>query len=230
MDKTHFLIFSRKRINVNVSLYLDDLKLKQKKVTKFLGIFIDNKFNWTEQIKHVIKKVNRNIGIIWKIRNSLNKSAKKLLYYALIHSHLHYGNCVWGTGPKTELQPLIIAQKKIIRIISSAQYREHTNGLFKSLNILKLPEINNLATVKFVQSQVYSQDPIVNFRRGNQVHDYNTRSANHLRPNRHSVIVTKRFISNRGCNLWNSLPSNLKEITNTNSFKIKTKKYFMSLY
>ena len=99
-------------MDMDIALYINDIRIKQKKVTKFLGIYIDSKFNWADQIKYVLKKINRNIGILWKIRNSLNASAKKLLYFALIHSHLHYGNCVWGMASMTALNPIITAQKK----------------------------------------------------------------------------------------------------------------------
>ena len=65
---------------MDIALYINDVRIKQKKVTKFLGIYIDSKFNWAEQIKYVLKKINRNIGILWKIRNSLNARAKKNYY------------------------------------------------------------------------------------------------------------------------------------------------------
>ena len=230
MDKTHFLIFSRRRINPNVSLFLGGTKLKQKRVTKFLGVFIDDKFTWSEQVNYVLKKVNRNIGIIWRTRNSLNQGAKKLLYYSLVHSHLHYGNSVWGVANSSVLKPIITAQKKIIRILAAAPYLAHTHNLFKSLNILKFEDINKLSTVKFVHQQLNSTTPIVQYIRGNDIHNYHTRAANHLRPNRHALAVTKKFISNRGCDIWNNLPHELKIIANRNSFKIKAKRYFLSLY
>ena len=76
MDKTHFVIFSRKRIHDDVTLFLNGVRLKEKKITKFLGIFIDNKLNWSEHIINVVMKINMNIGIIWKIRNSIDKKTK----------------------------------------------------------------------------------------------------------------------------------------------------------
>ena len=178
----------------------------------------------------MLKKVNRNIGILWKIRNSLNESAKLLLYYALIHSHLHYGNCVWGIGSRSEMRPLISAQKKVIRIISNSHYHAHTSPLFKNVSILKIGDINNLATAKFVHSQLNSLSPIVQYVPGRNVHNYSTRSAILLRPARHNVAVTKKFIFKRGCHIWNNLPEDFKNIQNVVSFKIKAKKFYLNRY
>lgn len=46
---------------------------------------------------------------------------------------------VWHA--KTNLHPLIILQKKAMRHISRVAPREHTNQLFKNLNLLKVTDI-----------------------------------------------------------------------------------------
>ena len=118
----------------------------------------------------------------------------------------------------------------MVRLVASAPYLAHTHPLFKSFNILKLDDINKLATVKFVHTQLNSTDPIIQYIRGDNIHNYHTRAADHLRPNPHSISVTQNFIANRGCVIWNSLPGELKTIENNVRFKLKAKKYLLSLY
>ena len=174
--------------------------------------------------------MNRNIGIIWRIRNSIDKNTKILLYYALIHSYLNYGSCIWGAASNTQLKPLIISQKKVVRILASVHRREHTNGIFKNLKLLKLTDLIKLSIVKFVQKQINCQNPIIPYRPANNLHGYNTRFAHYLRPRRPMNYVARNFIAQRGCNVWNSLPENLKNVVNQNTFKIKAKKYFINAY
>ena len=203
--------------------------LKEEKSTKFLGVIIDNKLKWTEHIQNILIKINRNIGLMWKLRNSLNKKSKILLYYTLIYCHLHYGNIVWGGAAKSHLDPIVKSQKKIIRIMSSASYRDHSHPLFKALGVLKLNEVNQLTTSKFIHSQLNSLDPIINFTTANAIHNYNTRRSHFLRPSRYGTF-TNKFVSFRGCHIWNNLPEHIKNMTNINTFKINLKKHLLSLY
>ena len=48
---------------------------------------------------------------------------------------LIYGILVWGYTYQATLHPLVILQKRMIRIITFTNYYEHTSPLFKSLNI-----------------------------------------------------------------------------------------------
>ena len=50
------------------------------KSTKFLGIIIDNKLKWTEDITYVKNKISKSSGILFKARNYLDKKTLKQLY------------------------------------------------------------------------------------------------------------------------------------------------------
>ena len=69
---------------------------------KYLGVFIDDKQNFQEHIKHLEEKVSRSVGIISKLKNYLPKHALFKLYYTLVHSHLLNGLIVW----ETHIQPI----------------------------------------------------------------------------------------------------------------------------
>ena len=152
-----------------------------------------------------------------------------MLYQSLVYLFILYCNVAWGASCKIVLKPLIIAQKKIIRIIAGAHYLSHTNNLFKRLGVLKLSEVNVLESVKFVNQQLNVVDPVIPFNFTHQFHDHYTRGSRDLRPEKPFSNLSKQFIKYRGCLLYNNLPQNVKEST-TNSFKIKTKRYLLSLY
>ena len=81
-----------------------------------------------------------------------------------------------------------------------------------------------------MHKQLNCQKPIINYRQANNIHNYNTRYAHFLRPNRQLNNVTKNFIAQRGCMLWNALPEALKLVVNPGTFKIKAKKHLISQY
>ena len=67
------------------------------------------------------------------------------LYISLIQSHLSYGILLWGKNS----QKAFITQKRAIRLISFSNYRDHTDPLFKTLNILKVSDIYKLGLLTF---------------------------------------------------------------------------------
>ena len=145
LTKTHFLIFSKRNvIQFEGNVMLNNNIVERKHETKFLGIIVDEKLKWDNHIQYISTKISKNIGVIDKMRNALNHETKNLLYYSLVYPYLHYCSTVWGSANKTNLNPLTILQKRIIRIIRGTNYRHHTNELFKNSKILKLTDIIKL--------------------------------------------------------------------------------------
>ena len=105
------------------------------------------------------------------------------LYNSFVFPYLIYCSEVWGNASDIHLHPLIIQQKKIIRIISFSQYNSPTKLLFQQYNILPL---KNLV---FQGLQLYKYEfgimpiPLRSlFTKNSSVHNYKTRNTNKLRP------------------------------------------------
>jgi hypothetical protein len=64
--------------------------------TKFVGIHIDEKLSWHEQVSQMVNKLKQNMYIFSTSKNFLPKYAKKLLYNAHVSSHLSYAALVWA--------------------------------------------------------------------------------------------------------------------------------------
>ena len=161
------------------------------------------------------------------------------LYYALFHSHLNYGICVWGNAPAQELNHIFLAQKKVLRIITNSDYLANTDPLFKKTGILKLEDIFNLQMSSLMwdfENGTLPQCFANYFTKVNQRHNHFTRLANSGK-----YLTSERFNTHahgetmfkfKGSRLWNSileLPfyhSNIKKPT----FRKKYKTHLISLY
>ena len=91
---------------------------------------------------------------------------------------------IWGTACPTNLKPLVLLQKKCIRIICGADYLDHTDPLFEITKVLKLEQIHILSCAKFIYN-CYKLDIYTYFRArlvlNSQIHHYNTRISSNLR-------------------------------------------------
>ena len=84
-----------------------------------------------------------------KLRHFVNKDILLSVYYGTFHSHLAYLCLVWGQA-KFSLNRITLLQKRAIRILHSAAYRDHTSPLFHRYKVLKFVDLVSLENCKFV--------------------------------------------------------------------------------
>ena len=103
------------------------------KSIKYLGVYIDCHLKWKEHILEVSKKLARGIGISLKLRHFVNLASLVQVYCSIIYSFLTYGIIVWGNTYSSNLQPLIILQKRLYEsshfLISELTPRQFSNNL-----------------------------------------------------------------------------------------------------
>ena len=126
---------------------------------KYLVILIDEHLNWKEHICIVTKTISKSVCIICKLILCLNTSLLRTLYYTLVYSHLNYGIHVWGSACNTDLEKILLLQKKAFRAMTGNRwYQKHSEPgplassgpLFKTLGILKINDIFKLNISKFI--------------------------------------------------------------------------------
>ena len=209
IKKTHYMLFTNKRSTKPcISVDIDGHSIDAVEYTRFLGIYIDNKLNWKKHIAYISGKVSRGIGIILKARKILNSDAMKTLYYSFIYPFFTYCNHVWGNAYDSNLYPLVMLQKRIIRIITLSKYLDHTGPLFKELGLLKIGEINKYLLGKFMYKWSNSRVPLLfqdMFQYVRNVHGYGTRQSDHLYTPIVKTNLGKCSLRYKGPVIWNSI-------------------------
>ena len=259
--KTNFVIFrANKKLDHNVTLLMNKKAIEQKDHVKYLGVLVDEKLKWNFHIPHVAKKIGRGIGILVRLRQYLNHDMLRNIYSCLIYSHLCYGIQVWGSAGNTDLNRLVVLQKKAIRILSGKQYFQvygepgslpSTEPLFKNLGLLKLNDIFNLSIASFVYETLVFDSPqnFWNwFQYTKDVHDHSTRSSSIVERDQYfdtglsnstlTLYVNKtklvkyggRMIKIAGAHIWNKLTPTIQESVSLNIFKEKTKAFYIGQY
>ena len=224
IKKTNYIFFKNKRKNLNLipDIRIDNVKIEQVNKTKFLGVVINDSLTWNDHIFTVKQKVQRNIGVIYRIRKNLPYDALHSLYYALINPYFEYCNIVWAIHRNSKLQNLFICQKKAVRVVTLSGPRTHTEKLFNKLKILTIFDINNLQIACFMYRCVNKLIPInfhFMFPSNSIYHSYNTRQKNKIHINKYKLNIRKYTVNIFGPKLFNSLPNYLVETKNVFTFK-----------
>ena len=252
IDKTNFVIFHpfNKPLKLNVTIKINNIAICEKKSIKYLGVLIDSTLSWKEHISYISNKLARTIGIMYKIRPFVTIKIMKGIYYALMYSLLVYAIEVWGSACDSHLSKLFILQKRVVRLMT---YNDQfpiipgplypSTSLFLKLQIIKVSDIFILQISKFIHKWVNS-NIIDNFNQWflytKDVHAHLTRSNF---DNSQMGITNKLFIpygrtSNYGLKqlkisgpkLWNSLPTDVRNIKSLIQFKNSVKNYLLCNY
>ena len=133
-----------------MNLKINDNEIKEKKSVKYLGIIMDYNLSWKDRVFELSKKLSRGIGILFKLRDFVSTDILIQVYYSLINPFLIYAVLVWGHTYKSNLHPLVILQKKAMRIMTFSGFREHSFPLFKRLKLLKFLDIIYVNTASFM--------------------------------------------------------------------------------
>lgn len=105
---------------------------------KYLGLIVDENINWKMHINKLKKETLYLIRKFYLLRYLCPLSVLKTIYYALVNSKLQYGVTLWGGTYYSTLKPLVVSQKKFIRLMLFKPSREPSFPLFHQLQILPL--------------------------------------------------------------------------------------------
>jgi hypothetical protein len=214
IEKTKYTLFyppskKQKLPHIMPDLLIDNITLKREKVTKFLGIYIDENLSWRYHINNTSTKIAKCIGILYKARNILSKHQLTQLYYSFIHCHINYANSIWGSTHKTKLKSLYLRQKHAVRVINFKNRLSHTKQLFKEMNILNVYQLNvfNILCFMFKCRENLSPTVFKNVYNLKQKNKYNLRTNNTLVAPFCQQKKDQFFVSYRGPYLWNKIVS-----------------------
>ena len=135
----------RKNID-NVCISMNNSIITRVRATKFLGVIIDEKLTWKDHISLVSSKLAKTAGILYRVRHLLNRSALFILYCSLFLPYLTYCAEIWGNTYKSNTQCIFLLQKKIVRIVYGANFKDHTDVIFQDLKCLKCCDLVKLQT------------------------------------------------------------------------------------
>ena len=234
VKKTQYMLFKgRKHIGIEHGICVNRVKITKTDQAKFLGVIITEDLSWKSHINYISKKISKSIGIIYKLSKYLNTKTLISLYYSLIYPYMLYCNEVWGQGYATHRRKLLTLQKWAIRTICGKARNEHSDPLFKSLNIMKIHDVNTYLIAVFMYKFRHRKLPeFFNdmFDYNSSIHDHDTRLSSELHVPLVRTNLTKMSIRYSGVIIWNKMARLTSYQCTIETFKKKLKTIFISKY
>ena len=154
VKKANYVIFKpRQRREVfDLNIEINGHKMIHTKEVTFLGVILDENLSWKSYISHITGKISKSVGIIGRSSPCLTKLFLKTLYYSLVYPYFQYCIIVWGSTYPTNLNRLILLQKRIVGIVNKKPFDAHTDPLLRDLKFFKFVDIYFLHLGKLMYS------------------------------------------------------------------------------
>ena len=232
ISKTYYVVFGLRYVPNNASVSIGQHVLDKQRNGKFLGVILDDKLTFKDHISHVTSKISKVSGILFKLKHSFPLEIIRKLYLTLLYPYLNYCILAWGSASQTLLNPILMIQKRIVRVLTDSDFLAHTNPLFKSQRILKFCDLYKFHCQLFMYKTMLSnryplfREKILSIQ---TAHPYSTRSEllkiPYCRVNTSKQMLLYQCITN-----WNTLPVSVKEKSTVESFKKACKIFHLDSY
>ena len=113
------MLFSNHRSSAhsNIKVSIGGVQITRVTEARFLGVIIDEKLTWGKHVNAVKAKMNRYVGIMYKLKRHLPITARLQIYQSFIQSHINFCSLVWGFTSKSHIDSLFTKQKQGVRIV-----------------------------------------------------------------------------------------------------------------
>ena len=163
--------------------------------------------------------------MLYKARDYVSKKCLANLYHTYIYPYFIYCIEIWGGAVSCHLHPLVLLQKKIVRIITFSYYLAHSEPLFIDLSILPFDKMyfNRISIFMYKQSNGLLPN-VMNelYISKNEIHKHNTRHSVKL-----YISKGSDKFSTISARVWNLLSSLINVNVSLNKFKVNSKYYFL---
>lgn len=127
--------------------------------TKYLGVIIDQRLSWFQQIDAVSNRIRKLTWIFKSLRHVLPAYLLRRVYIVLAQSIITYCIPIWGGAVKTHFIDVERAQRSLLKVIHFKKYSFPTDRLYSISDVLSVRKLYILlATLKFHKQLPYSEN------------------------------------------------------------------------
>ena len=226
-NKTVFLLFDSTDISheINVECNLRSITIKECKETKYLGLILDNKLNFKSHVDHIIKKITKRIGAMYRSKSLLPIKYRKMFANALMLPQFDYLDTIYCRASKTKLAELDVIYKKVAKIALDVPQTESSLNVYKEMKWLPLHLRRQLHLSNYMFRIIHDDCPTNFMNKFSYISggSRNSESCN-LYINRSYSHKNFQYL---GAKCWNNLSADMRNLTDVDSFNKSYKKLLL---
>ena len=215
--------FTRRTLPANAPVIsFNNADIISSEYQKHLGLILDTKLSFAHHLEEKIKKANKGIGLINRLRRYVPRNSLLTLYKSFIRPHLDYGDIIYDyPGNATFVQKLETVQYNACLAITGCFRGTSQEKLYSELGLESLSDRRFGRRMLFFYKIVNSLAPVYlrNYLPAAFVAPVILRARNAIYP---LDIRTERFRNTffpYCISQWNTLDSRIRDLPSISSFK-----------
>ncbi|KAI8499245.1 hypothetical protein Bbelb_230090 [Branchiostoma belcheri] len=182
-----------------LELELRGQRLEQCPSVKLLGLHLDQNLTYDNHIAHIVKKCNRSLAQVGRVKDLLPHRQRIAVVNALIIPHIDYCCSVWGNTTQNNIRRLQVVQNRAARLALGCDRDAHVDTMLKTLGWLTVRDrIQQRSLVTFKRIMLTKQPKAlydkITFQ--SEIHKYSTRHTVDLEGDR--ILDTEQDYFKRG--------------------------------
>lgn len=220
------LIPENTRINIGTESITPSSNVKN------LGVYMDSHLLFNVHIDELCTKVTGILMFINRMKDKFDTNTRTQVVQSLALSTINYCSKIWGMTNKRQIQRVQKLQNFSAKVaVGGISKYDHATPVINKLQWLKIEEkcIYDICITVFKILQQTFPEWLITVQTVNQVRSVITRQRNDLFVNRTRTDMGSRSFKVKGPLLWNKLPSHVKDTLSLSVFKIRLKKYLLTM-
>lgn len=235
-EKTNVLLVGTdgqtNKVDLQNRLFLNNVSLPIKDYCKSLGVTIDRNLSFKCHVDNLIKAAYIRLKSLYKFKYILSTQVKLKITESLILSMFDYCDVVYGPCLSAhDTHRIQVLQNTCMRFSTNLNRRDHVTPSYFENGWLKMNIRRDIHFACFVQNILIRNTPVYLKNKltfAVDVYDRSRRNPLLLHVPRHSTSIFKKSFSYYASSLFNSLPYELKLLSNISKFKSHVKIFYDS--
>ncbi|KAG7308626.1 hypothetical protein JYU34_005848 [Plutella xylostella] len=192
-------------------------QLEQVPTCKYLGVIVDNRFNWNYHINKIVDYLRLTLCKFYQLKRWVSGSVLHCLYYALVDSIISYAVGTYGTTFKTYLNRITNLQTRFLKLLLDKNTRKQCNGQYDHLyRKFKIIPADKKANLEIIKEEYWSDKYKIKF-----TCKRSARRAGRLSVPRVNNVYGSRTKNYLVPKLFNQLPTDVSNVKPFNNHKKK---------
>ena len=222
VKKTNFMAFQNMNgNNTTIDIKVNGHTIPQVKVTKYLGVHIDDKLTFKNHTSHIANKLSKGNRLLAKLRHFTDQSNLLNFYHANLHSHINYCSNAWGSAAESYIKRLGNLQNKSLNLISFKKLDpSNSDAIYKENRLLPVNKAICLNQCLFIWKIVHSVYDDSMQSKFDHILRHQNFATNYkfILPYRR-LTAGQRSLTHAGIKNWNKLTQDIRSLTSMALFK-----------
>ena len=132
--KCQHISFCNKQVQINFNYMICDEIIKQVDSIKYLGVTIDKKITWSQQVDKIALKANRVREFLYRNIKLCSSDIKNRCYKIFIQPILEYASIIWSPYYDKYVNKLEAVQRRMARFVCNEYGSVSVTNLLKNLS------------------------------------------------------------------------------------------------